>query len=71
MAFKQFAQRAVVLVGSGAFAAGAFQTVALADKAEEAARNNLFDPEAYERAAKAVREINKSPYAKQVCKLMI
>ena len=27
----------------------------------------MFDPEALERGAKALREINKSPYAKQVC----
>ncbi len=26
-----------------------------------------FDPEALERGAKALREINKSPYAKKVC----
>lgn len=45
---------------------------ALAEKDEKAAAkelraDRLFDPEALERGAKALREINKSPYAKQVC----
>lgn len=40
--------------------------VALADKKEDAAAKAMFDPEALERGAKSLREINKSPYAKQV-----
>ena len=36
------------------------------EKKERQARGPLFDPEALERGAKALREINKSPYAKQV-----
>ena len=30
-----------------------------------------FDPEALERGAKALREINKSPYAKKVCIVLL
>jgi ATPase family AAA domain-containing protein 3A/B len=37
-----------------------------ADKEKKNERANLFDPEALERGAKALREINSSPYAKQV-----
>jgi hypothetical protein len=37
---------------------------AMADKGEP--RGPLFDPEALERGAAALREINKSPHAKQV-----
>ena len=45
--------------------------VALAEKEKEEKQKidnsrPLFDPEALERGAKALREINKSPYAKQV-----
>ena len=60
------------LAGSKALAAGLglaagiiAPSVALADKKEDSGRP-LFDPEALERGAKALREINKSPYAKQV-----
>eukprot|EP00798_Chlamydomonas_sp_ICE-L_P022723 gene22723-29883_t len=38
-------------------------------KAEERDNRPLFDPDALERGAKALREINKSPYAKQVLDL--
>ena len=43
-------------------------SVSLADKEEKKSSDNrpLFDPDALERGAKALREINKSPYAKQV-----
>ncbi|KXZ41181.1 hypothetical protein GPECTOR_679g815 [Gonium pectorale] len=44
----------------------------LADKDDKAAvpqSDRLFDPEALERGAKALREINKSPYAKQALEL--
>lgn len=40
--------------------------VAYAEKADKKS-TNLFDPEALERGAKALREINQSPHAKQVC----
>jgi hypothetical protein len=44
-------------------------TVAFADKSENVdskAMQRLFDPEALERGATALKEINKSPFAKQV-----
>lgn len=43
--------------------------VVLADKAEDALAKTakaMFDPDALERGAKALREINKSTHAKQV-----
>ncbi|KIY92087.1 hypothetical protein MNEG_15875 [Monoraphidium neglectum] len=45
--------------------------VALADKADPKKKEQgpLFDPEALERGAKALREINSSPHAKQVIQL--
>jgi hypothetical protein len=59
--------------GLAASALVASQTVSYAadekDKAEKKSKNDsssLFDPEALERGAKALREINKSPFAKQV-----
>lgn len=42
----------------------AMPAVALADKKDEP-RGPLFDPEALERGAAALREINKSSHAKQ------
>jgi ATPase family AAA domain-containing protein 3A/B len=36
------------------------------DSGEREPRGPSFDPEALERGAKALREINKSPYAKKV-----
>lgn len=36
------------------------------EKASHLHNDRLFDPEALERGAKALRDINKSPYAKQV-----
>ncbi|GFR42049.1 hypothetical protein Agub_g2865 [Astrephomene gubernaculifera] len=39
------------------------------DKPASAQNDRLFDPEALERGAKALREINKSPYAKQALEL--
>ncbi len=38
----------------------------MAEKKADEPRGPLFDPEALERGAKALREINKSPNAKQV-----
>jgi hypothetical protein len=58
--------RAWLLAGSTAAAAVTYAApVALADKKDET-RGPLFDPEALERGAAALREINKSPHAKQV-----
>jgi ATPase family AAA domain-containing protein 3A/B len=61
-------------LGGGAAAAAVAAAVALpqtahADKKgkdDSETRGPLFDPEALERGAKALREINKSPNAKQV-----
>lgn len=50
------------IVGGAAAAAAIAAPTALADKKDDA----YFDPEALERGAKALREINKSPYGKQV-----
>ncbi|KAF6259265.1 hypothetical protein COO60DRAFT_1514012 [Scenedesmus sp. NREL 46B-D3] len=49
----------------GTAAAAGLAPVALADKKDD----NFFDPEALERGAKALREINKSPFAKQALEL--
>uniref|UniRef100_A0A383WCV6 AAA+ ATPase domain-containing protein n=1 Tax=Tetradesmus obliquus TaxID=3088 RepID=A0A383WCV6_TETOB len=59
-----FASAAAGAAAAGAAAAG-LAPVALADKKDD----NFFDPEALERGAKALREINKSPYAKQALEL--
>lgn len=40
--------------------------VVFADKKEDAAAKAMFDPEALERGAAALREINKSTFGKQV-----
>lgn len=40
--------------------------LALADKKDKDPGRPMFDPEALERGAAALREINKSPYAKNV-----
>lgn len=56
------------LLAAGA-AALAVPTVAMAekdDKKVDQVLKTMFDPEALERGAKALREINKSPHAKQV-----
>lgn len=55
------------LVGGGAVAAyiGTGSAVALADSKKKD-DTPYFDPEALERGAKALREINASPHAKQV-----
>jgi Domain of unknown function (DUF3523) len=59
-------KRRVLLLGGTAVltAAGLAPGVAHAERKDEVA--NMFDPEALERGAKALREINKSPFAKQV-----
>jgi hypothetical protein len=56
-----------LVAGAGGLAA-LLGGVALADneKAMEKQAKAMFDPDALERGAKALREINKSPYAKQV-----
>ena len=38
-------------------------------KSDDRSAKAMFDPEALERGAKALREINKSPFAKQVIKI--
>jgi ATPase family AAA domain-containing protein 3A/B len=56
-------------IGGAAVAAAALAPkTALADskKKEDGPGGPYFDPEALERGAKALREINASPYAKQV-----
>jgi hypothetical protein len=64
---KQYRAWLLASAAAGAAAAGTaaagLAPVALADKKDD----HFFDPEALERGAKALREINKSPYAKQVC----
>ena len=69
MAALRLGAKALATAGiAGAFV---FPSVALADKDDGGKRDNasvkaMFDPEALERGATALREINKSPYAKQV-----
>jgi ATPase family AAA domain-containing protein 3A/B len=58
-----------LLAAAGAAALVAAPTIAMAEdksKQVEQALKTMFDPEALERGAKALREINKSPNAKQV-----
>ena len=63
MSLRQLGIKAVMAGGlAGALIAPG---ISLADKKEDSNRP-LFDPDALERGAKALREINKSPYAKQV-----
>jgi ATPase family AAA domain-containing protein 3A/B len=60
--------RGLVLGGAAAAAfLGSDSSVALADdkKKADASAAPYFDPEALERGAKALREINASPHAKQ------
>lgn len=54
-------------IAAGSLAAGA--GVASVSYADEMSK--YFDPEALERGAKAVREINQSPHAKKVCRMCI
>lgn len=59
MALRQLASRAGVLTGLAAGGAGvAYCAKEIDDK--------YFDPEALERGAKALREIQSSPFAKKV-----
>lgn len=67
-ALRRLAAHKHAIVGGLGLGLGLIAPTALADKKEESGRP-LFDPEALERGAKALREINKSPYAKQVRKL--
>lgn len=72
MAAQQAARSYRAWVLAGAALAVAAPRVAYAEKADEKKEDKsaaLFDPEALERGAKALREINKSPYAKQVMDL--
>lgn len=65
MAAKRAAKHYRTWLAGGAAAAALTAVPALADKKDET-RGPLFDPEALERGAAALREINKSPHAKQV-----
>lgn len=61
------AARALAGAGASLFAVGASASHCAADKSET--RGPVFDPEALERGAKALREINASSHAKQVIEL--
>lgn len=67
---KRYSAGNVAAVGLGAAAAASMPIVALcADSSRDKESKNItpsFDPEALERGAKALREINSSPYAKKV-----
>ena len=68
MALWALGSKALAAAG---LAAAMVPVVALAEKEKDEKRKEdnsrpLFDPDALERGAKALREINKSPYAKQV-----
>lgn len=66
MAYQRLAAHKHALVGLAGLGLGVVApSVAFADKKDDTGRP-LFDPEALERGAQALREINKSPYAKQV-----
>eukprot|EP00951_Prasinocladus_malaysianus_P003208 scaffold22845_cov33-Prasinocladus_malaysianus.AAC.1 len=59
--------RSLAAAGAGLFAAG---SVSQCDKSSDSGpRGPVFDPEALERGAQALREINKSANAKQVIEL--
>ena len=68
MAVPRLAKSMRWLVAGGAGAALLPTGVAYADKRgdKDKPQGPLFDPEALERGAKALREINASPHAKQV-----
>ncbi len=65
-----FAAGGRVLAGVVGLAAGvAAPTLAITAFADKEGKDNvqrMFDPEALERGAAALKEINKSPYAKNV-----
>jgi hypothetical protein len=67
MALPNAARRLPWLAAGGAAAAALSPAgAALAEKGgDKKAQGPLFDPEALERGAKALREINASPHAKQ------
>lgn len=66
MALRRLAAHKHALAGLAGLGLGVVApSVAFAEKKDDAGRP-LFDPEALERGAAALREINKSPYAKQV-----
>lgn len=71
MALRHYGAK--VLLAGGLAGALIAPSVSLADKDEDKKKTSdnrpLFDPDALERGAKALREINKSPYAKQVCRV--
>lgn len=67
---KRYSAGNVAAVGAGAAAAVSAPIAACAAKEEKDKDGKMavpsFDPEALERGAKALREINASPYAKKV-----
>lgn len=66
MALPRAGKHFTALLGAGAAATAlSLPLPALADKKDEP-RGPIFDPEALERGAAALREINKSAHAKQV-----
>ena len=56
----------MLAVAAGLGLTGAASSLALCEKTPAASSTPSFDPEALERGAKALREINKSANAKQV-----
>lgn len=60
--------RALACAGAGLLAAGSRPSHCAGDKGGDT-RGPVFDPEALERGAKALREINASSNAKQVIEL--
>ncbi|KAL6750220.1 hypothetical protein V8C86DRAFT_3020162 [Haematococcus lacustris] len=77
MALRRLAAHKALAGALGLAAGLALPTAVLAEKDKEKDREKkerdssrpMFDPEALERGAKALREINQSPYAKQVIEL--
>eukprot|EP00967_Tisochrysis_lutea_P083215 scaffold115563_cov19-Tisochrysis_lutea.AAC.1 len=68
MAFRQLlvSAKPAICGAMGVGAGMAFPQAVLADKkGDKDPGRPMFDPEALERGAAALREINKSPYAKQ------
>ena len=72
MLLRELARRAGARLGPAAIGAGAVAiggpigVAACKDKDKEKTVTPSFDPEALERGAKALREINASPHAKNV-----
>ena len=71
MAGQSIVARGVAAIGAGATAAaaGGWSVFCAPEKKESSTPGPMFDPEALERGAKALREINKSANAKQALEL--